>query len=108
MKDQSAGAAVPLDPDDMAACAPRATSLCKALGHERRFAVLLGLARGECGLPRLEAITGDRRPALSQHLARLRAEGLVSARRGPQGMLYRLADRRAERLVRALISMIDL
>jgi ArsR family transcriptional regulator len=40
--------------------------------------------------------------ALSQHLARLRAEGLVTARRDAHTVWYRLADPRIERLLAVL------
>jgi DNA-binding transcriptional ArsR family regulator len=43
--------------------------------------------------------------ALSQHLARLRGEGLVSFRREAQTLHYRIADRRAAQVLRLLRDM---
>ena len=43
--------------------------------------------------------------ALSQHLARMRAEGLVTYRRESQTLWYRIADPRIEQLFATLYSL---
>lgn len=58
--------------------------------------------RSEATPTALAATVGLSPPALSQHLARMRAEGLVSYRRDGQTLWYRIADRRLERLFAVL------
>ena len=50
----------------------------------------------------LAASVGLSQPALSQHLAKMRGEGLVSYRREGQTLWYRIADPRLERLFAVL------
>ncbi len=50
----------------------------------------------------LEALVGLSQSAVSQHLARLRREGLVSTRREGQNIYYRLADSNTRRLIETL------
>ena len=69
--------------------------LFKALGHEGRLHILCLLAKGEKTVTELEAYLGQRQAAVSQQLARLRLEGLVSTRRQGKAIHYALADQKA-------------
>ena len=72
-----------------------AARLLHLLGNENRLVLLCHLAqRGEMTVNALAAALGLSQPALSQHLARLREEGLVATRREAQAVHYRLADPR--------------
>ena len=53
------------------------------------------LSGGERSAPELEALLGARQAAVSQQLARLRAEGLVSARRDGKVIHYSIRDPKA-------------
>ena len=80
-----------------------ATQLLRLLSNERRLLVLcLLLSNGEMSVGALAEAVGLSQPALSQHLALMRAEGLVATRREAQTIHYRVADRRAERVVEVL------
>lgn len=57
---------------------------------------------GEATVGHLQEVTGSSQSALSQHLARLRAAGLVATRRQGQNIYYRLADDDARDLMDAL------
>ena len=82
-----------------------AAALLKAMGNEHRLAILCLLCEGEHSVGRLVERVGLSQSALSQHLARLRAEQLVSTRRHGQTIHYALAGRRARTLIETLYGM---
>jgi DNA-binding transcriptional ArsR family regulator len=87
------------DPDQMMRSAQSATDFLKALAHEGRLMMLCHLAKGELSVTELEQLLGQRQAAVSQQLARLRLEGLVSTRREGKAIYYRLADARTQRVL---------
>lgn len=83
--------------------ADEAAQLLKLLGNEKRLLVLCFLAaRGEMTVGELVDVAKLSQSALSQHLAKLRADGLVTFRRNSQTLHYRVADRRAMRVLKVL------
>lgn len=84
---------------DMQARVAEASALMKALAHEGRLMILCHLSGGERTVSELEALLGQRQAAVSQQLARLRAEGLVDCRREGKTRLYSVADPRAAEVV---------
>lgn len=83
--------------------AGEAAQLLKLLGNEKRLLVLCFLAaRGEMTVGELVDVAKLSQSALSQHLARLRADGLVTFRRNSQTLHYRVADKRAMRVLKVL------
>lgn len=68
-----------------------AAALLKAMGNERRLSILLHLLHGEKSVGEMEELVGLSQSALSQHLAILRQEGLVSTRRQAQSIIYALS-----------------
>lgn len=80
-------------------CAANAATLVKALAHEARMQILCHLIEGEKSVGELEALLGLRQAAVSQQLARLREQGLVTSRRDGRARLYRISDRRAHAVV---------
>ncbi|HUO91099.1 MAG TPA: metalloregulator ArsR/SmtB family transcription factor [Rhizomicrobium sp.] len=82
--------------------AGKAAAMLRLLAHEARLAVLCELAGGERSAGALVESSGLSQSALSQHLAKLREDGLVSTRREGQTIFYALADRKAARLVEVL------
>ena len=84
-------------------CAYEAAQLLKLLANEKRLVILCFLAtRGEMPVGALVAALGLSQSALSQHLAKLRRDGLVLFRRESQTMYYRLADPRVVRVLGVL------
>lgn len=84
----------------------RAAALLRALGNERRLLVLcLLIEHGELSVGGLLERIPLSQSALSQHLARMREEGLVAYRRESQTLYYRIADPDAQKLVAALKSI---
>ena len=82
--------------------AGKAADMLRLLSHEARLAVLCELVMGERSAGALVESSGLSQSALSQHLAKLREDGLVSTRREGQTIFYALADRKAARLVEVL------
>ena len=74
----------------------------KALAHESRLMILCILAEGEKSVSQLEDILNLRQPTVSQQLARLRADGLVSTRRDGKIIYYNLASDDARTVIGAI------
>ena len=91
-----------LDIDAMISSAHDASSFLKALAHEGRLLILCLLIEEEKSVTEIEEILSLRQPAISQQLARLRADGLVETRREGKNVFYSLA--RPE--IRALIGVL--
>ncbi len=78
----------------LVARASDAASFLKALGHDGRLLILCHLSAGPKSVTELETLLDSRQAAVSQQLARLRLEGLVSARRDGQAIYYSILDPR--------------
>ena len=71
--------------------AAEAVSVLKSIAHEGRLLVLCYLSEvGEMSVGELAERIGLSQSALSQHLAKLRAEGLVATRKQAQTVYYRI------------------
>ncbi len=87
----------------LAAQAAAAARMLKLIGNERRLLILCFLvAHGEMRAGELVSVVGLSQSALSQHLARLRADGLIAFRRQSQTLHYRISDPRAARILKSL------
>jgi DNA-binding transcriptional ArsR family regulator len=80
--------------------------MLRALANGRRLMVLCKLVEhGERTVTDLAADAGLSQSALSQHLAKMRDEGMVAFRRESQTLWYRVADPRAETLLATLYQL---
>ena len=79
-----------------------ASRLMKALGNENRLMILCALAAREMSVGELNEGIPLSQSALSQQLARLRAEGLVETRRESQTIYYSLCPGPADRIIHLL------
>ncbi len=70
----------------------RSAAIAKALADAKRLCVLERLAEGERSVSDLSRDVGCQVPNMSQHLAVLRAAGIVASRREGSTVFYRLAD----------------
>src|SRR3990170_6844429 len=93
-------------PTDFAAFEANAAEVAqvlRALANERGLMILCKLVEwGEANVTTLAEAVGLSQSALSQHLARMREEGLVTFRRDSQTLWYRIADPRIENLLATL------
>ena len=82
--------------------ASHAVELLKAMANEWRLMILCQLAEGEKTVSELQASLGLSQSALSQHLAVLRRERIVSSRKHAQSVSYSLAGDEAPRVMHTL------
>jgi len=95
--------APPLDPAQFAARAGMVAAVLRALANPARLMVLCRLVEhGELNVGDLAEGLGLSQSALSQHLAKMRGEGLVVFRRTGQTLWYRIADARIEGVLASL------
>lgn len=99
------GSCSSLAPTDMLNQAQAASAFLKALAHEGRLMILCHLATGEKSVGELEDLLQSRQAAVSQQLARLRLEGIVTCRRDGKTIYYALHDQKAERLIAVVYDM---
>jgi DNA-binding transcriptional ArsR family regulator len=90
------------DAEKMADKARQAADFLKALAHENRLMILCILSQGEKSVSELERLLELRQPTVSQQWARLRADGLVAARRDGKTIFYSLASPEARVIVGAV------
>jgi DNA-binding transcriptional ArsR family regulator len=96
---------VKLAPADMMTEAQAASNFLKALAHEGRLMILCYLSSGEKSVTELEQLLSSRQAAVSQQLARLRLEGIVSCRRDGKTIYYSLLDPKAARMIGLVYDM---
>lgn len=93
---------VAIDHEAMRSHAGDAVRLMKALGNEKRLMLLCMLVGGEQSVSELNKQLDLSQSALSQHLALLRADGLVRTRRDAQTIYYSLSDGPARQIINTL------
>lgn len=86
----------------MLANAHDASVFLKALSHEARLVILCLLIEGEKSVGEIEEALQLRQPAVSQQLARLRADDLVETRRDGKNVYYSLARPEVREVIDAL------
>ncbi len=83
--------------------AKRVAELLKVLANENRLLILCELIQGEKNVGALgEKIPGITQSALSQHLALLKAHGILDFSKTGQNVTYSVADRRIEEIIAVL------
>jgi DNA-binding transcriptional ArsR family regulator len=92
-----------IDPRALEARAGEVADILAVLANDRRLLVLCKLVEvGEATVGSLADAVGLSQSALSQHLARMREDGIVAFRRDAQTLWYRIADPRVESLLATL------
>ncbi len=91
--------------DQMVVQATLAANFLKALSHEGRLMILCHLSSGEKSVTELERLLDSRQAAVSQQLARLRIEGLVSCRRDGKAIYYSIQDPKVSRTIALVYEM---
>ena len=85
--------------------ARKASDMLKALANEYRLLILCHLLDGEKQVAELQTLFNLSQSSLSQHLARLRHEGLVNTRRESQAIFYSLAGDEAKEILKVLYTL---
>jgi DNA-binding transcriptional ArsR family regulator len=85
----------------------RGAEMLRVAGDPARLRLLELLSAGEQCVSALAGQLGDPMPAVSQRLARLKASGLVTARRDGKHVHYALADGHVASLLLAVLDHAD-
>lgn len=94
-----------VDPNVMQSAADDASELLKSLANRHRLLILCRLIEGEHSVGQLATALALRDSTVSQHLALLRKDGLVAARRDGQTMWYAIVSQPARRIVETLYDL---
>lgn len=93
----------PKEMQELEMVAAEVAGVLRALGNERRLMIVCKLSEwGEANVTTLAEAVDLSQSALSQHLTKLRARGIVDYRRDSQTLWYRISDARIEKLFATL------
>jgi DNA-binding transcriptional ArsR family regulator len=84
-----------------------AAKILALLGDRTRLILLHTLAQQEADVTTLTEVCGAQRPAVSQHLARLRLSGLVTTRKEGRRVIYALTDGHLRRVLDEALNLAD-
>ena len=91
-----------MQPKDLQENSLRASRLLRAMSNEKRLMILCNLLGGEISVQEIQKATGLSQSTVSQQLAILRAEKLVTNRRQAQSVLYGIDSKEAELILETL------
>lgn len=94
-----------IDLGELEARAGEVAGAMRALGNEKRLLILCQLSGGEMSVGALAEAVGLSQSALSQHLAKMRDDGIVEPRREAQTIKYRILDARISGLMETLYGL---
>lgn len=81
----------------------QAAELLKVLGHPVRLCIVKNLTRrGEANVSHMQECLAMPQSTVSQHLAKLRAYGVIEARRRGKEVFYSVCDDKVRKLVEVL------
>lgn len=93
---------MPMDPAELEARAGEAEAFLRSLASRHRLMILCSLLEGEMPVSELVRRLGLSQSNLSQHLAKLREEGLVETRREGTAIFYRVGSDRVRPILAEL------
>lgn len=79
--------------------AEKSAEFLRTLANPNRLIILNQLLKGESCVGDLEKVLSISQSALSQHLSRMRSEGMLSKRRESQQIFYAISDKRVEKFI---------
>ena len=91
-----------MDLSKMQDSSAQAASVLKLLANQQRLLLLCALINREHTVSELEDLTGLSQSSMSQHLARLREENIVSTRREAQRIFYAVSDKNVIKILQTM------
>lgn len=85
----------------------KSAQMLKALGNPYRLQIVTLLLNGEKNVSELNKSVKVSQPALSQHLSKLRREGILNARREQRQIFYYLNNSQVIRMLGVVAEMAD-
>lgn len=82
--------------------AKKASALLKSVANQNRLLLLCVLIDGKKSVGDIQKLVGISQSALSQHLARLRFEGIVDYERSNRNILYFIKDDKVKKIIKTL------
>jgi len=82
--------------------AEEVSEILKLMAHPLRMRILCQLTQGECSVGELIEASQAPQPTVSQILLKMKAEGLLAARRDGRFIHYRIQDPRVGKLMKSL------
>ena len=79
------------------------SEILKAIAHPIRLSIVAGLLKDECNVSKIQERLGLPQSTVSQHLAVLRRNGVVRARREGVKVCYQVTNPRIRKMVEAMI-----
>ena len=92
-------------PDELRVIACEVSEFLKQIAHEHRLIILCHLADGEKSVSELQQLMGLEQSTTSQHLGRLRKQGIIQARKDSQSNYYSICDEKVLRVIQLLHEM---
>jgi len=80
----------------------RAADTIRVLGHPDRLKIVEVLEVKDASVSEIQEKVGLSQPIVSQHLARLKAHGIVEATREGQHVIYSLVEPKVEHILRCI------
>jgi DNA-binding transcriptional ArsR family regulator len=80
----------------------RAADTIRVLGHPDRLKIVEVLEVKDASVSEIQEKVGLSQPIVSQHLARLRAHGIVDSTREGQHVIYSLVEPKVEHILRCI------
>lgn len=77
----------------------------KALAHPHRLCIVKGLVDGSCNVTKIQECLGLPQSTVSQHIARLKAAGIIAGKRSGLEICYSVVDEDAANLVKMLFKV---
>lgn len=93
-----------ISPEDIAENAVRAADFLKGLASAHRLKILCALSNGEKNVGELMAQTGIAQTSMSQHLSKLKIEGIVTFRRDHRTLYYSIDHPLVQQIIALLYS----
>ena len=92
-------------PEQLRAIAFEVSGFLKQLASEQRLIILCHLADGEKSVSELQQLLGLEQSSTSQHLARLRKQGIIQVRKYSQTHYYSISDQKVLQIIQLLHEM---
>lgn len=97
----------PIDRSELKASAEHMAGRLKLMSHPERLLMLCRMDEGEVSVTELVELSGLSQSSVSQHLALLREEGVVSIRGEAQTRFYSLKDPLVSGIIHALCELCE-
>lgn len=75
----------------------------KALAHPQRLCIVKGLIENKCNVSGIQECLSLPQSTVSQHLAKLKAAGIIEGNRNGLEICYKVVDEEAINIVKSLI-----